>query len=87
MNEVAAAVISSIEEAYTVCVENAGRPQSLTEAWAPLDALFGKEVTALRQSAEISGIAGGIDESGALLLQLPGGGIEAIHAGDVTLKK
>jgi len=87
LNEVAAAVIHSIEEAYAVCIQNTMTAQSLSEAWKPLDALAGKQVTAILSGREITGIAAGIDESGALLLQMPDGSQQAIRAGDVTLKK
>lgn len=87
LNDVAAAVIRAIEDAYAICIRNEATKQSLAEAWHPLDALVGQEVTAILQGTEITGIASGIDESGALLLQMPGGQIEAIRAGDVTLKK
>ena len=53
----------------------------------PLDALAGQEVTAMLKRSEITGIAAGIDESGALLLQMADGGKEVVRAGDVTLKK
>lgn len=87
LNDVAAAVIGAVEEAYAICIQRVDTPQKLTEAWAPLDALAGQQVTAILKGAEITGIADGIDESGALLLQMPDGREEAIRAGDVTLKK
>lgn len=87
LNDVAAAVIRAIEEAYAICIQNLDTPQKLSEAWEPLDALAGQKVTAILKGSEISGIAAGIDESGALLLQMPDGRKEAIRAGDVTLKK
>lgn len=87
LNEVAAAMIRAIEEAYAICVQGLDTPQKLSEAWQPLDALAGRKVTALLKNSEITGIASGIDESGALLLQTPDGGKEVIRAGDVTLKK
>lgn len=87
LNELAAAVIRSVEEAYAVCLGGVETPQALSEAWKPLDALAGQEVTAILKGSEITGIAAGIDESGALLLETPHGRTEAIRAGDVTLKK
>lgn len=87
LHEVAAAVIGAVEEAYAVCIHKSRTAQTLAAAWAPLDALTGQEVTALLKGAEITGIAAGIDESGALLLQMLDGQQEAIRAGDVTLKK
>lgn len=87
LNEVAAAVISAIEEAYAICIKNTDTREKLSEVWGPLDALVGQKVTAILKGSEIAGIASGIDESGALLLLMPDGREEAIRAGDVTLKK
>jgi len=87
LNDVAAEVICAIEEAYKICIQETDTPKRLSEAWAPLDALAGQEVTAILKNAEVTGIASGIDESGALLLKLPNGRKAAIRAGDVTLKK
>lgn len=87
LNEVAARVIHAIEQAYAHCMENTKSLETLVEAWKPLDALAGKQVTAMIGGREISGVASGIDASGALLLAMPDGTVEAIRAGDVTLKK
>lgn len=87
LHEVSAAVIRAIVEAYEICVQISDTVESLTAAWAPLDALIGKEVTAIVRGSEITGLADGIDSTGALILQMPDGGNEAIRAGDVTLKK
>lgn len=84
INTIAAAVLHAVTCAYKVCME--ANAESLPEAWAPLNALEGRLVTALRGSTEISGIAGSIDASGALLIETPSG-VEAVRAGDVTLKK
>lgn len=87
LNDVAAVVIHAIEKAYAVCIENTDTAEALAEAWAPLDALVGQQVTAILRSEAITGIAAGIDESGALLLRMPDGSKQPIRAGDVTLKK
>jgi BirA family biotin operon repressor/biotin-[acetyl-CoA-carboxylase] ligase len=87
LNEAAAAVTCAVEEAYAICIQGADTMEKLSEAWTPLDALAGQEVTAILKNAEVTGIASGIDESGALLLQMVDGRKEAIRAGDVTLKK
>lgn len=85
-NTVAASVLQAIHGAYTSCIHG-NTTESLPEAWAPLNALDGKLVTALQGGKEISGIASGIDASGALLLQAHDGTIQTVRAGDVTLKK
>jgi BirA family biotin operon repressor/biotin-[acetyl-CoA-carboxylase] ligase len=85
LNTVAAVTLKAITAAYDACIQGTSE-ESLPEAWAPLNALEGKSVTALRGNTEITGIAGGIDVTGALLIETPNG-VEAIRAGDVTLKK
>jgi BirA family biotin operon repressor/biotin-[acetyl-CoA-carboxylase] ligase len=87
LNDVGAAVVCAIEEAYAICIQGADTPEKLSDAWAHVDALAGQEVTAILSNSEVTGIASGIDESGALLLQMPDGHKEVIRAGDVTLKK
>ena len=86
INKVTARVLQAIHEAYEACIHNQ-TTESLPEAWAPLSSLDGKPVTALQGDTEISGIANGIDESGALLLTQPDGSHIPVRAGDVTLKK
>lgn len=86
-NEVSAAVIRAIAKAYEICIRISDTGETLTDAWAPLDALIGREVTAIINGSEITGLADGIDSSGSLLLQMPDGSKVAIRAGDVRLKK
>lgn len=86
LNEIAAAVASSIHAAYNRCILGEGSEQ-LIEAWSPLSSLSGQPVTAIVAGREVTGIESGIDETGALLLQQPDGSKVAIRAGDVTLKK
>lgn len=87
LNTLAAAVIRAIEEAYAICIENTDTSKNLEQSWRPLDALAGRPVTAILKGEEITGIAGGIDENGSLIIEMPDGRKEAIRAGDVTLKK
>ena len=86
INKVAARVLQAINDAYEACIHNK-TTEKLPEAWAPLSSLNGKPVTALQGDQEISGIASGIDTSGALLLTQPDGSTISVRAGDVTLKK
>lgn len=86
LSRLAASVIAAVEQAYIGCIEGSTE-ESLPEAWAPLSALRGKPVTARINGKAITGIAGGIDASGALLLEQPDGATETVRAGDVTLKK
>ena len=86
INEVTAAVLNAIENAYRQCIEHSD-PKSLEQEWASLDALEGKPVTARMGETEITGIARGIDDSGALLLEQGDGTLESVRAGDVSLRK
>lgn len=85
-NEVTAAVLNAIESTYHHCINNSDT-STLSKEWAPLDALEGQHVTARMGDKEITGIASGIDDSGALLLEQANGTLEAVRAGDVTLRK
>ena len=86
INKVAARVLQAINNAYEACIHNK-TTETLPEAWTPLSSLNGKPVTALQGDQAISGIASGIDASGALLLTQPDGSTIPVRAGDVTLKK
>ncbi len=86
LNQVAAQVICAIQKAYDTCIGGSSE-ESLAAAWAPLSALAGKPVTALMNGKEISGIASGIDETGALILRTADGTEQKVRAGDVTIKK
>lgn len=86
LNQTVATVVAAIQQAYDTCILGQGS-ESIVEAWSPLSSLSGQTVTALMNGKEITGVASGIDESGALLLQSTDGTTQAIRAGDVTLKK
>lgn len=86
LNDVTAAVLRAIQTAYQSCLGDTPT-EDLPNAWEPLNALEGKPVTALMSGQEISGIARGIDHSGALLLEQANGTLHPVLAGDVTLKK
>ncbi|MEC8219632.1 MAG: hypothetical protein VX014_03270, partial [Verrucomicrobiota bacterium] len=72
--------------AYNTCVLGSGS-EDLVDAWAPLNSLSGQSVTTIMNNKEITGIACGIDESGALQLLDKGGILHSVSAGDVTLRK
>ena len=86
LSQIAAQVAAATEAAYQASIL-AEATEDLSAAWAPLDSLCGKTITALVSGQEITGVANGIDESGALLLQSSDGKMLRIRAGDVTLKK
>ena len=86
LNQVTAKVIAATQAAYDTCILGSGS-ENLVDAWAPLNSLSEQPVTAIMNNKEITGIACGIDESGALLLLDEGGILHSVSAGDVTLKK
>ena len=86
LNQVAAKVITATQAAYDTCILGSGS-ENLVDAWAPLNSLSGQSVTAIMNNNEITGIACGIDESGALQLLDEGGILHSVSAGDVTLRK
>jgi BirA family biotin operon repressor/biotin-[acetyl-CoA-carboxylase] ligase len=86
LNQVVAKVIAATQAAYDTCILGSGS-ENLVDAWAPLNSLSGQHVTAIMNNKEITGIACGIDESGALQLLDEGGILHSVSAGDVTLRK
>jgi len=86
LNQIAAAVIGAVGKAYDSCILEEGS-EDLVEAWTPLSSLNGQTVTAIVNSKEITGVASGIDASGALLLNSKDGTTIPVRAGDVTIKK
>ncbi|MEM8867257.1 MAG: biotin--[acetyl-CoA-carboxylase] ligase [Verrucomicrobiota bacterium] len=86
INQVAVETLSAIDRAYRISIQKS-TTESLTEAWAPLSALLGKQISGLQGNRSISGVAESIDENGALQVRAPDGRLQLLHAGDVTLKK
>lgn len=74
--EVLSGVLEALEHALAMGVD------PLLERWRARDALLGREV---RWGAGKAGIAAGIDGSGRLVLELPGGGRTTLDAGEVHL--
>lgn len=58
---------------------------TLLDEWRMYDAFYGREVSIHQPSGVVSGIARGVDETGALLLEL-GGGFRRFHSGEVSLR-
>lgn len=52
---------------------------------AAFDVLAGQEITLLQAGEELSGVAGGINSDGSLLLHRDNGKVEKIYSGDATL--
>lgn len=86
INTVAVQAMQAVEAAYKYCIQNPNT-KSLAKAWESLDILRGREITVEQDGQPITGIARGIDSSGALRLEKSDGSQLAIRAGDVTLTK
>ena len=61
--------------------------RSFARDWADFDSLRDAPVTVLRHDGQLEGIARGADAEGALRVEVPGGVIERVHAGDVSLRR
>ncbi|MCE3285746.1 MAG: BirA family transcriptional regulator [Steroidobacteraceae bacterium] len=57
------------------------------DEWSAYDSLRDSPVTVLRHHGVLEGIARGADAEGALLVETSAGGIERVHAGDVSLRR
>lgn len=86
LNRFTAALITGLLAAYHDFV--AGRQHAtLPDRWQRFDLLRGKNVTVLHGATRVTGLATGIDATGALLLRDPHGRIQRFRAGEVTLEK
>ena len=61
--------------------------ESFASDWARFDSLRDAPVTVHRPDGRIQGIARGADAEGALRVERAGGGIDRVHAGDVSLRR
>ena len=85
-NRLAAAIVGRALTAYEAFVEGRYR-DSLADLWNQYDVLRGRQVTLLEGGRRITGIAGGIDDAGSLLIRGESGRPQRFHAGEVTLDK
>lgn len=57
------------------------------ELWKKENILIGKEIGIIQESGDkIKGVFKDISEDGSLILQLPGGGTQIFHSGEVSVK-
>jgi len=59
---------------------------SFRDEWLSADAFAGREVVLQTPAAEISGVAQGVDENGALILVLKNGERRHFHSGEISLR-
>jgi len=80
--ELAAALLQELDRLYSRFRHEGIAP--LLDAWRTLCDLVGRRVRVSGAGPELQGLVTGIDDEGALLLELPDGGQERILAGDVS---
>ena len=80
---VAKALLESLDELYDTFLSQGYRP--IREEWLQRSNVLGQRVRVDMNDRAMLGTVTGIDEYGALLLQLPDGMTEKILAGDVTI--
>lgn len=77
-----AALLANIEDRYVALQAGA----SFHEEWGARMATVGQAVQVSDTETAIEGIAVGVDENGALLIQTADGAVQRVLAGDVTLR-
>ena len=83
--EFARALITALDRLYDAYLKEGITP--IREQWVARSAFLGKRIIVSFQKVECSGVAAGIDDNGALLLERDDGVIEKILAGDVSIKE
>ncbi len=85
-NRLTAAIIGRVFAAYTAFVEGRYR-HTFADLWNHYDVLHGRQVTLVEGGRRFTGLAGGIDDEGSLLIRGESGRPHRFHAGEVTLDK
>jgi BirA family biotin operon repressor/biotin-[acetyl-CoA-carboxylase] ligase len=86
LNRLAAALIGRVLLAYTDFVDG-DYAKIFAELWNRYDALRGRTITLVQGDKKFSGLAGGIDNEGSLLLRTDAGKTLRFRAGEVTVEK
>jgi BirA family biotin operon repressor/biotin-[acetyl-CoA-carboxylase] ligase len=77
------ALLEALDALYDTYLSHGYEP--VREEWLARCNFIGRQVRITFQEKELSGVAQGIDEYGALLVQLPEGKVERVLAGDVKI--
>jgi BirA family biotin operon repressor/biotin-[acetyl-CoA-carboxylase] ligase len=85
-NRLTAAIIGRVLAAYGLFVDGSYR-DTFADLWNRYDILRGQVVTLREGSRRVTGVVGGIDDEGSLLIRGETGRPQRFHAGDVTLEK
>jgi len=83
-NRLAAALISELVETFSEFQQ--GGFADLATEWAQFDQVAGRQVSLHLPNATVTGIARGVDATGALLLETAGGGIRPCIGGEIRLR-
>jgi BirA family biotin operon repressor/biotin-[acetyl-CoA-carboxylase] ligase len=86
LNRLAAAIVGRVYSAYEQFVDD-GHRDAFANLWNRYDLLRGKTVTLLHGTRKVTGIAGGIDDEGCLLIRGDNGRPQRFAAGEVTLER
>jgi len=78
------AILRNLEQWYTVLVQ--GRGREIRRRWKELSHIGGKGIAVTFMGTVVEGTALDIDDDGALLVQVGGGGVKRIVAGDVLVR-
>jgi BirA family biotin operon repressor/biotin-[acetyl-CoA-carboxylase] ligase len=76
-------ILAEFEGLYKSLID--GDKDNILDKWRQFSIIKGKKISIQTPDRTISGVAGDIDESGALIVRLPDGGHEIVTAGDVTI--
>lgn len=85
-NRLTAAIIVRAFAAYDLFV-GGGYRDTFADLWNHFDILRGRPVTLIEGRRQVTGVAGGIDDEGSLLIRGESGPPRRFHAGEVTLEK
>lgn len=83
-NALAARLVAALAETLWSLPREAGR--DLPAAWGERDALRDRAVRIENAGPPLAGVARGVDVDGALLLELPDGGVRRVTAGEASLR-
>jgi len=85
LSRLTAAIIGRVLSAYELFVED-GHRDTFADLWNRFDLLRGRPVTLVQGGRRITGVAGGIDDEGSLLIRGENGRPQRFRAGEVTLE-
>jgi BirA family transcriptional regulator, biotin operon repressor / biotin---[acetyl-CoA-carboxylase] ligase len=86
LNRLTAAIVGRVFSAYEQFVDGSFR-NTFADLWNRYDLLRGQAVTLLHGPRQVTGIAGGIDDDGSLLIRTEKGRPQRFSAGEVTLER